>query len=58
MEQCSCYSAGYRDGKDKAHFEIRHHAGANHSAGCGCEPCRTLRAIVVPVLLREGRETS
>lgn len=26
---------------------------ANHAGGCGCEPCRTLRAIVAPVLLRE-----
>ena len=49
-ESCVCYGAGYA----KAHFELRHHVRANHAGGCGCEPCRTLRAIVVPVLLREA----
>ena len=53
-DPCPCYGQGYVDGKSKAHFELRHHLEANHAGGCGCEPCRTLRAIVVPVLLREA----
>ena len=53
-ENCVCYERGYSHGKNKAHFELRHHVRANHAGGCGCEPCRTLRAIVVPVLLREA----
>ena len=53
-ENCVCYGAGYVAGKAKAHFELRHHVRANHAGGCGCEPCRTLRAIVVPVLMREA----
>ena len=53
-EPCPCFGQGYAAGKDKAHFELRHHTEAGHAGGCGCEPCRTLRAIVVPVLLREA----
>ena len=53
-DECACYGAGYAAGKDKAHFELRHHVRANHAARCGCEPCRTLREIVAPVLLREA----
>ena len=53
-EPCPCYGAGYAAGKNKAHFELRHHLDANHAARCGCEPCRTLREIVAPVLLREA----
>ena len=42
--ECPCYSMGYSDGKDKAHFELRAHVRANHAADCGCEPCKTERA--------------
>ena len=34
-ENCVCYGAGYAAGKDKAHFELRHHVRANH--------CRSMR---------------
>ena len=40
------YGQGYAHGKDKAHFEVRHIAGANHARDCGCEPCITARAVL------------
>lgn len=45
-EPCACYAEGYAQGKDKAHFEIRTVLDSNHTASCGCEPCKTVREIV------------
>lgn len=45
-EPCACYAEGYALGKDKAHFEIRTVLDSNHTASCGCEPCKTVREIV------------
>ena len=45
-EDLDAYGQGYAAGKDKAHFEIRHHLGAEHAASCGCEPCITVRAVL------------
>ena len=50
-EPCACYAEGYAQGKDKAHFEIRASLDSNHSASCGCEPCRTVREVVARRLL-------
>ena len=44
-QRCDDYGAGYSAGKDKAYFEIQHHAGANHAPTCGCQPCLTVRLI-------------
>ena len=45
-ELCGCYVEGYAQGKDKAHFEVRQLLGANHATGCGCEPCKTVQAVL------------
>ena len=45
-EACGCYVEGYTQGKDKAHFEIRHIRDAGHVGDCGCEPCKTVREVV------------
>ena len=45
-EPCACYTEGYSHGKDKAHFEIRAVLDSNHAAGCGCEPCKTVRTVI------------
>ena len=52
--ECVCYGAGYAAGKEKAHHELRRHIRENHAAGCGCQPCVTLRGIVTPLLMREA----
>ena len=37
----------YAAGKDKAHFEVRALAeGPPHGSGCGCDPCRTIGAVL------------
>ena len=44
---CGCYGEGYAAGKDKDHFEVRALAeGPPHGSGCGCEPCRTIGALL------------
>ena len=50
-EPCSCYAEGYAQGKEKAHFEIQTVLDSNHSAICGCEPCRTVREVIARRLL-------
>ena len=50
-EPCSCYAEGYAQGKEKAHFEIQTVLDSNHSASCGCEPCRTVREVIARRLL-------
>ena len=50
-EPCACYAEGSVQGKEKAHFEIRAVLDSNHSASCGCEPCRTVREVVARRLL-------
>ena len=51
LEPCACYAEGSVQGKEKAHFEIRAVLDSNHSASCGCEPCRTVREVVARRLL-------
>ena len=44
------YRHGYSHGKDKAHFEVRHHATSGHDwTVCGCEPCITVRYVLESV---------
>ena len=44
---CGCYGEGYAAGKDKAHFEVRALAeGPPHGSGCGCDPGRTIGAVL------------
>ena len=45
-EPCGYYSEGYVQSKERAHFEIRTVLDSNHSAICGCEPCRIVREVV------------
>ena len=40
------YLRGYAAGKEKAHFEVRNILDAGHDAGCGCEPCVTVRILL------------
>ena len=40
------YGAGYEDGKQKAHWEMRQWRPGDHVAGCGCEPCITARVVL------------
>ena len=51
---CPCHVEGYARGKEKAHVEAAPLAeGPPHGAGCGCEPCRTVRAVIA-ALVREA----
>ena len=50
------WSKGYAVGKNKAYFEVRNILGAGHDAGCGCEPCQTLRAVALQLARRWGSD--
>ena len=51
-EPCACYAEGYAAGKEKAYFEIEMALQDDtHAAGCGCQPCRTKRAVLETMLL-------
>ena len=39
---CEGYSAGYVDAKSRAPFEVSTQT-ADHSAGCGCNPCLAVK---------------
>ena len=49
---------GYVDGKDKAHFEVREMTADHDWRRCGCEPCKTVRAVLqrTGALLQAPRE--
>ena len=57
---CGCYTEGYLDGKNKAHFEIREMTAHHDWRNCGCEPCITVRAVLqhTGALLPAPREQS
>ena len=40
-QRCEGHSAGYRDGKSKALFEVSART-VDHPRGCGCEPCQAV----------------
>ena len=40
------HAAGYASGKRKAYSDVAHVQGAGHVRTCGCEPCRTARAVL------------
>lgn len=42
---CMGYASGYDEGKDKVHFDLRHHAADLHDGTCGCELCITTRTV-------------
>ena len=45
--RCDAYGDGYSSGKASAHFEIAAVLDASdHAAGCGCQPCITIRAVL------------
>ena len=49
------FEAGYARGKDKAYFEVRNrvrYLDSDHSLDCGCEPCKTVRAVIEASLPR------
>ena len=46
---CDCYQSGYAAGKDKAHFEIWTITQDHDVLQCGCEPCKTMRAVMARV---------
>ena len=46
---CDAYGTGYAHGKDKAHFEVRNHILDDHGHGCGCEACKTIRAVLLRI---------
>ena len=47
--RCDAYGDGYSRGKDKAFFEVQRWIPGQHSALCGCEPCLTVKLILVNV---------
>ena len=47
--RCEAYGDVYSAGKNKSHFEIRHWIPGQHSVSCGCEPCLTVKLILVNV---------
>ena len=40
-QRCEDHSAGYRDGRSKALFEVSTRT-TDHPPGCGCDPCRAV----------------
>ena len=44
---CSSYELGYINGKSKAHDEVRAWDPADHHPSCGCDPCRTGKAVLL-----------
>ena len=45
--RCDTYGGGYATGKATAHFELRTWELRTHAPVCGCEPCETVRVVVV-----------
>ena len=46
-QRCESYQSGYSHGKAKAHAEVRQWESGAHSESCGCEPCKTARAVLL-----------
>ena len=46
-EEPPAYLHGYVDGKSKAHFEVRYRTADHDPRVCGCEPCITVRVVLV-----------
>ena len=44
-ELCDAYGDGYSAGKDKLEDELRSRLKTRHAAGCGCRPCKLIRAV-------------
>ena len=54
-EPCACYAEGYARGKERAHFEVRTVLDPSHAESCGCEPYKTVRAILKRKLAVDDR---
>ena len=46
---CDAYGVGYSAGKASCHSELR--AWSPHTPRCGCEPCKTVAAVVKAALV-------
>lgn len=54
-EPCACYAEEYAHGKEKAHFEVRTVLDPSHAESSGCEPCKTVLAILKRKLAVDDR---